>query len=145
MNAAPVLSVVAPVYNEEKGIVEFHRRLSAALHAMGGALGGELDALVQRWPRDPRVRFVRAAARINSDNPAGAEDDLRAALADDRVLRTGFRDRRLEIEVRTLLAQVLTQRGEEAEARAVVAPICHLGAQGRAPTGLTLLGLCERP
>ena len=113
--------------------------------ATGTAPPAMLDALVQRWPRDPRVRFVRAAARINSDNPAGAEDDLRAALADDRVLRTGFRDRRLEIEVRTLLAQVLTQRGEEAEARAVVAPICHLGAQGRAPTGLTLLGLCERP
>ncbi|HTL70804.1 MAG TPA: glycosyltransferase family 2 protein [Candidatus Eisenbacteria bacterium] len=35
MTAAPVLSVVAPVYNEEKGIVEFHRQLSAVLKTMG--------------------------------------------------------------------------------------------------------------
>ena len=113
--------------------------------ATGTASPATLDALVRRWPRDPRARFVRAAARINGDNPAGAEEDLRAALADERVLRTGFRDRRLEIEVRTLLAQVLAQRGEEAEARAVVAPVCHAGAGGRAPTGLAMLGLCERP
>ncbi|MDB4929401.1 MAG: hypothetical protein JWM10_1885, partial [Myxococcaceae bacterium] len=99
--------------------------------------------LVRRWPRDPRVRFIRAAARINADNPAGAEEDLRAALADERVLRTGFRDRRLEIEVRTLLAQVLAQRGAEAEARAAVAPVCHAGPNGRTPPGLAMLGLCD--
>ena len=113
--------------------------------ATGEAPPAALDALVRRWPRDPRVRFVRAAARINADNPAGAEEDLRAALAEDRVLRTGFRDRRLEIEVRTLLAQVLAQRGQDAEARAVVAPVCHAGPGGRAPTGLSMLGYCERP
>jgi len=113
--------------------------------ATGEAPPAALDALVRRWPRDPRVRFVRAAARINADNPAGAEEDLRAALAEERVLRTGFRDRRLEIEVRTLLAQVLAQRGQDAEARAVVAPVCHEGPGGRAPTGLSMLGYCERP
>jgi rhomboid protease GluP len=109
----------------------------------GTATPEALDALVRRWPRDPRVRFIRAASRINAGNAAGAEDDLRAALAQDRVLRTGFRDRRLETEVRTLLAQVLAQRGQEAEARAVVAPVCHSGPGGRAPTGLAMLGLCE--
>jgi rhomboid protease GluP len=111
--------------------------------ATGTAPPAAIDALVRRWPRDPRVRFVRAAARINADNPAGAEEDLRAALADERVLRTGFRDRRLEIEVRTLLAQVLAQRGAEAEARAVVAPVCHAGPNGRTPPGLAMLGLCD--
>jgi rhomboid protease GluP len=111
--------------------------------ATGAAPPAELDALVRRWPRDPRVRFIRAAARINADNPAGAEEDLRAALAEERVLRTGFRDRRLEVEVRSLLAQVLAQRGQEAEARAVVAPVCHEGPGGRAPPGLAMLGYCE--
>jgi rhomboid protease GluP len=111
--------------------------------ATGAARPAELDALVRRWPRDPRVRFIRAAARINADNPAGAEEDLRAALAEERVLRTGFRDRRLEVEVRSLLAQVLAQRGQEAEARAVVAPVCHEGPGGRAPPGLAMLGYCE--
>lgn len=113
--------------------------------ATGDAPPATLDALVRRWPRDPRVRFVRAAARINADNAAGAEDDLRAAIAEDRVLRAGFRDRRLEIEVRTLLAQVLAGKGQEAEARAVVAPVCHAGPGGRAPAGLSMLGYCERP
>lgn len=111
--------------------------------ASGRASPGELDALVRRWPRDPRVRFIRAASRINEGNAAGAEDDLRAAVAEERVLRTGFNDRRLEVEVRTLLAQVLVQRGEDAEARAVVAPVCRAGPGGREPTGLALLGLCE--
>lgn len=111
--------------------------------ATGTAPPAALDALVARWPRDPRVRFVRAAARINEGNTAGAEDDLRAAVAEERVLRTGFRDRRLEIEVRTLLAQVLTQRGQQEEARATVAPVCHAGPRGTVPTGLMLLGLCE--
>ena len=110
--------------------------------ATGNATPAALDALVRRWPRDPRVRFIRAASRINGDNPAGAEDDLRAALADERVLRAGFRDRRLEIEVRTLLAQVLAQRGADEEARAAVAPVCHAGPRGETPRGLAMLGLC---
>lgn len=111
--------------------------------ATGEAPPAALDALVRRWPRDPRARFIRAAGRINAGDPRGAEEDLRAALAEERVLRTGFRDRRLEVEVRTLLAQVLTQRGEDADARAVVAPVCRAGPGGRVPTSLAMLGLCE--
>ncbi len=111
--------------------------------ATGDVPPATLDALVRRWPRDPRGRFIRAAARINADDASGAEEDLRAALAEERVLRTGFRDRRLEIEVRSLLAQVLMQRGRGDEARSVVAPVCREGAGGTVPLGLAQLGLCE--
>ena len=111
--------------------------------ATGDVPPATLDALVRRWPRDPRGRFIRAAARINADDASGAEEDLRAALVEERVLRTGFRDRRLEIEVRSLLAQVLMQRGLGDEARSVVAPVCREGAGGTVPLGLAQLGLCE--
>ncbi len=111
--------------------------------ATGNAPPAALDALVRRWPRDPRVRFVRAASRLNADNGPGAEDDLRAALAEERVLRANFRDRRLEIEARTLLAQLLSRRGQAEEARATVAPVCHAGPRGAVPMGIALLGLCE--
>ncbi|MBK6533086.1 MAG: hypothetical protein IPF99_26895 [Deltaproteobacteria bacterium] len=59
------------------------------------------------------MRLVRAAARINADNAAGAEEDLRRGAGRGTRAATGFRDRRLEIEVRTLLAQVLAQRGQD--------------------------------
>ncbi len=111
--------------------------------ATGNASPAALDALVRRWPRDPRVRFVRAASRLSADNAAGAEDDLRAALAEERVLRANFRDRRLEIEARTLLAQLLSQRGQDGEARATVAPVCHAGPRGTVPVGIAILGLCD--
>ncbi len=111
--------------------------------ATGNAPPAALDALVRRWPRDPRVRFVRAASRLNADDAAGAEDDLRAALAEERMLRTGFRDRSLEINVRALLAQLQSQRGQREEARATVAPVCHAGPRGTVPMGLVLLGLCD--
>ena len=111
--------------------------------ATGNAPPAALAALVRRWPRDPRVRFVRAASRLNADNGPGAEDDLRAALAEERVLRANFRDRRLEIEARTLLAQLLSRRGQAEEARATVAPVCHAGPRGAVPMGIALLGLCE--
>ena len=111
--------------------------------AMGTASESAVDALVQRWPRDPRVRYVRATHRMDAGDRDGAESDLRAAIAQTRVLRTQFTDRRLEVAIRALLAQVLIQRGREREARSVVAPVCHEGPHGGVPLGLTMLGLCE--
>ncbi len=111
--------------------------------AAGEAAMESVDDLVRRYPRDPRARYVRATRRLDAGNATGAEEDLRAALAETRVLQTQFTDRRLEVAVRTLLAQVLMPRGRDAEARSTVAPVCHEGPHGTAPPGLAMLGLCD--
>ncbi len=65
----PVLSVVAPVYNEEQGIREFYSRLSKALGPLGipceilfiddGSADSSAAILDQIRKKDPRVRLLR--------------------------------------------------------------------------------------
>jgi hypothetical protein len=46
------------------------------------------------------------------------------------VLRTSFPDRRLEGDLRSLLARVLEADGRRAEALEVARPVCDLGVAG---------------
>ena len=103
------------------------------------------DELATRYPRDPRARFVRAMARVSRGETRAAEEDLRAGLADEALLRTQFPDRRLEVSLRASLAEMLQERGETAEARRVVAPVCDVRIAGQTPPQLILLGLCDTP
>lgn len=100
------------------------------------------EQLAERYPRDPRARFVRALQRSAQGDPSGAERDLRAALDNPQVLATHFADRRLEVAIRTTLAQLLQQRNAEAEARAAVLPVCDVRFNGQTPPALILSGLC---
>src|SRR5688500_7005961 len=64
----PRYSIVAPVYNEEEGLAEFHRRTSAVMDSLDGSveLVLILDGSRDRSPeiareiqqRDPRVRLI---------------------------------------------------------------------------------------
>src|ERR1700681_12249 len=72
--ATPRLSIVAPCYNEEQGLEEFHRRMSAAGKETGG---GEYELVLlndgssdRTWAimadlvrRDPRVVAVNLSRR----------------------------------------------------------------------------------
>ncbi len=103
------------------------------------------DDLATRYPRDPRARFVRAIQRNARGDTRGAEADLRAGLAEGDILRTHFPDRRLEVALRSTLAEMLQERGEAAEARRVVAPVCGVRIDGQFPPQLILSGLCDEP
>ena len=66
--ARPEVSAVAPVYNEEPNLREFHERLVRALDSMGrsweivyvddGSTDGSLDILSRLAGSDPRVRVI---------------------------------------------------------------------------------------
>lgn len=84
--------------------------------------------LLVKYPRDPRSRWLAAIkAGQESDLPL-AEKHLRAALAEEGVLLTSFPDRRLEGQLRSLLARVLEEEGRHAEAVEAARPVCGTGA-----------------
>ena len=73
----PSLSVVAPVFNEQEVLPEFHRRLSAVLDAMGGTAevvyvndgsrDGTLGLLQQLHQADPRVSVVNLSRNFGKE------------------------------------------------------------------------------
>jgi rhomboid protease GluP len=96
--------------------------------------------LVARYPRDPRARLMRAAALLDDRDPAGAERELRAGLKEDEILKTKFQPD-LEVRLRTVLAAVLVDKGQNAEAKAIARPAC--GAAGSMREMLDTLKVCE--
>ncbi len=100
------------------------------------------ERTVEVWgkdrPRDPRVHFFRALALLDADDSERAQAELRAALADDAILRAFFPNGRLEAAVRALLARILLEEGNSAEAQKAAQPSC--GAFGKGE--LKDLGVC---
>jgi len=97
--------------------------------------------LVARYPRDPRSRMLRAGTLIEERDPAAAEQQLRAGLKEERILKTKFPPE-LEGRLRVMLAAVLVDRGEAAEAKAVARPVCG-GAASPMRETLAKFQLCE--
>jgi dolichol-phosphate mannosyltransferase len=90
---SPVLSVVAPVFNEHGTLAELHRRLTAALATLGsyeivlvddGSTDGSWDALLGLAARDPRVRLLKLSR--NFGHQAALSAGLDAARGDADVL-----------------------------------------------------------
>lgn len=107
------------------------------------ALFPRADEFVQQYPRDPMARYIRAMARVNAENARGAEEDIRAALSDEALLAMRFLTRQEEVSMRAILASMLQQRGEEREARRVIAPVCTVKINNQTPPQLIVLGLCD--
>lgn len=78
--------------------------------------------LVHRFPHDPRARLYYADILLAADDQAGAEEQLRQALAEKTILATNFRPD-LERRIRVVLAVTLARR-DAAEAKAVAQPVC---------------------
>jgi rhomboid protease GluP len=108
----------------------------------GKTLDGSAE-LVKRYPRDPRVRFLRALALYEAKDAVGAEAQLRAAIGEQEILETQFVGRTLETSLRTVLAGLLLDGDRGAEAREVARPVCHAGAGGATPDELRALKLCD--
>jgi polyisoprenyl-phosphate glycosyltransferase len=71
-----LLSVVAPVYNEEETLEEFHTRVSRALEDLpfelvlvdDGSTDGTYEILTRLAAQDPRVRVVRLSRNFGHQN-----------------------------------------------------------------------------
>jgi rhomboid protease GluP len=81
------------------------------------------QSLLATYPRDPRSHIYRAWALADAGDDAGAESEWKAALNDDKMLRTFF-EPGLETFIRAELALTLRQNGKESEAREVARPVC---------------------
>lgn len=100
------------------------------------------ERTVEVWgkdrPRDPRVRYYRAIALLDADDPARARGELEAALADDAVLRAFFGSGRLEVGLRALMARIFLEEGSEPEARKAAQPSCSIAGN----EDVVALGVC---
>ena len=83
--------------------------------------------------------MYRALALLDAGDRAGAESEWKAALSEDKMLRTFFKPE-LEDFIRANLAQTLKENGKEAEALETARPIC--GKKGEARDALAKDGLC---
>jgi len=106
------------------------------------AKAGELLA---QYPRDPRSRLYQAQALIESRNLAGAERELRAGLAEREILKAKFNSE-FEATLQGMLALVLIDRNQHAEARAAAQPACAQSAASFAAMREVLVRarLCEK-
>lgn len=100
------------------------------------------ERTVEVWgkdrPRDPRVHFFRAIALLDADEPTRAESELRAALADEAILRAFFNNGKFEAALRAVLARLLLEEGKEGEAQAAALPSCSVAGN----EDLRALGVC---
>jgi hypothetical protein len=94
--------------------------------------------LVRKYPHDPRARLDRAAALLLSMDVTGAERELRAGLAEEKVLA------RLNPAVSSLLratlAKTLLVQSHQDEAIAMARPLCETETPFR--TEVAKVGLC---
>jgi rhomboid protease GluP len=100
------------------------------------------EGFVTRYPRDPRGHFFRGV-RLARDGELGlAEGELRTALGERELLEHYFDQRGLEIELRSVLAAILIQGGNQPEAVIAAAPVCSAGTDGQVPERLRPLHVC---
>jgi rhomboid protease GluP len=106
-----------------------------------------VDVLAAEFPHDPRLRLFRGATKLDRRDAAGAEKELRGALADLDEVKDVLRPRVeavLRRELRTNLAIALSDAGKD-EARAAAEPVCRLDAMDSRSARMRLksLGLCD--
>ncbi len=98
--------------------------------------------LVARYPHDPRAHFLRAETLLDAGDKKGAEQELRAALAQERTLSLHFKPE-LEWRLRTLLALLLVEEGRTADATQAAQPVCAAAAPAAMRAALTDAHLCD--
>jgi rhomboid protease GluP len=76
-----------------------------------------------RYPRDPRGHFYMALGDLKTQDAAGAESELRAALAQGDVLDNDMPPS-LRYAIAGTLAATLHDEGRDDEARTLAAPVC---------------------
>lgn len=80
--------------------------------------------LLAKYPNDPRSHLYTAIGDAQANDIAGAEKELRQALSEDDVLTKDFQPG-LKTHIQAVLAIVLLQRGDAAQAKQYAAPLCQ--------------------
>ncbi|MCD4686053.1 MAG: glycosyltransferase family 2 protein, partial [Anaerolineae bacterium] len=85
MSSKPVISVIAPVYNEEGNLARLYQRVSEVLDSTGdtwelvlindGSYDGSAEMMREMSQRDPRVRVVNFARNFGHQNAVTAGMD----------------------------------------------------------------------
>jgi rhomboid protease GluP len=98
-----------------------------------------------KYPRDPRSRLYQAQTLIDQQDLPGAERELRAGLAEHEILRTKFKPE-FEATLQGMLALVLYDSNQRAEARSVAQSTCGVTAPSFGPMRELLfkVQLCEK-
>lgn len=81
------------------------------------------DALIAKYPHDPRLRLMRAAHEIDSGKSTAAEHDARTALREKELLADYFKPE-LALRLDAMLGLALQGEGRRDEARAATRPAC---------------------
>ena len=99
--------------------------------------------LLSRYPNDPRSHFYRAITFVRAHDQVAAELELRAALAEEEMMRLTLGPE-FEMRVRGLLATALALQGEIDRAKIEAKPVCASTATPK-PTRniLDQIHLCE--
>jgi rhomboid protease GluP len=87
----------------------------------------QLSDLIARYPRDPRLHFLHALALIRAKDSAGAEQALRAGLAEEALWRRALTGGDLPERMHTILALVVLDGGRKDEAKEIARPACAPG------------------
>jgi rhomboid protease GluP len=80
--------------------------------------------LIARYPRDPRLHYIRAVVLVQANDGPGAEKELRAVLAEEAVWRRAITGGNLSERAHMLLALVLVDASRLDEAKEVARPAC---------------------
>jgi len=86
------------------------------------AMAEETSKLVQAYPHDPRTHFLRGELLLGNRDLAGAEAEMRAALAEEDAITTDFPA--LEPPLHMTLAGILLNQGRQSEADDEAHPWC---------------------
>lgn len=105
-------------------------RMNALLRGSRGksddAADDELATLRAKYPGDPRTFYVSAIWELHQGHEDRGADFLRQGLRDSRTLSRAFGNRALEADMRRNLAESDLRRGDQAQARRDLAPVCGL-------------------
>jgi rhomboid protease GluP len=109
----------------------------------GGGTLAQAEALVARYPHDPRAHLFRALELAKQAHYLGAEQAVRRGLEQENILAHAFTNRELEIAMRGFLAELLLARGDRQGAKVAAAPVCSAGPGSSVPESLRELEVCN--
>ncbi|AKT39162.1 rhomboid family intramembrane serine protease [Chondromyces crocatus] len=92
-----------------------------------------VSELISRFPEDPYVYYLAALQPQDDGGTKEREAYLRQGLSKQGALRLHYPDRKLDVEMRRMLAVMLTNQGRAAEATEVARPACDVGSRDLAP------------